>query len=132
MNSGRGSNGRIAHLAGCGTGDGGRGRAVRSGRGVLGRPIGNGVQSFRSHGLLDAAVFGGRTRRAVLEEMVQTRQFGGLKIMVAAVLQGFLDFSEILLRRDLTILLTGGGKHARHGPFPGWKGLVVAVVTTPR
>src|SRR5260370_40799339 len=77
-----------------------------SGRGVLYHPIGDGVQSFRGHGLLNAAVFGGRARRAVLEEVVQARQFRGLKILVAAVLQGFLDFREILLRSDLKILFT--------------------------
>src|SRR5260370_35439300 len=86
-----------------------------SGRGVLYHPIGDGVQSFRGHGLLNAAVFGGRARRGVLEEAVQAREFGGLKILVAAVLPGVRDFSEILLRRNLRILpAIGGPTRATH------------------
>src|SRR5260370_36070909 len=77
-----------------------------SGRGVLYHPIGDGIQGLRSHGLLNAAVFGGRARRAVLEEVVQARQFRGLKILVAAVLQGFLGFSRMLRRSDLKVLCT--------------------------
>src|SRR5260370_30951700 len=64
--------------------------------------------------------------------MVQTRQFGGLKIMVAAVVQGFLDFSEILLRRDLKILLTVEGKDRTHVLLQGCKGSELKHVSKQR
>src|SRR5258708_25994773 len=99
---------------GGGTPSHGRWSTVRSGRSVLQNPIGDSVQSFRGHGLLNAAVFGGGAGWAMLEEMVQAGQFGGLKILVAAVLQGFLDFIEILPRRDLKILLTIEGHDRTH------------------
>src|SRR5258708_7087995 len=85
-------------------------RGVRSRSGVLQHPIGDGVQGFRSNGLLDATILGGRTGRTVLEEVVQAGQFGSLKILIASVLQGFLNFSEIFLRRDLKILFTVKGE----------------------
>ena len=45
--------------------------AQGSGRAVFQHPIGDGIQSLRGHGFLNATVFGGRARRAVLEEVVQ-------------------------------------------------------------
>src|SRR6267143_5595397 len=107
-------------------------RPVRdSGRAVFQHPVRDGVQSFRGHGLLNAAVFGGRARRGVLEEVVQARQFGGLKILVTAVWQGFFDFGEILLRRDLEVLFAIEGEYRTNGLLQCWDGIVVEKESKP-
>ena len=62
---------------------------------MLQDPVGDRSQGFGSHGLLDAAVFVDRTGGTVLEEVVQSGQFGGLKILVAGVLESLLDFEAL-------------------------------------
>ena len=98
---------------------------------MLQHPIGDGVESLRGHGFENAAVFGRRAGWGVLEEMVQAGQFSGLEIMVTGVLEGFLDFGEILLGRDLQVLFAIEGEERTKRLLQGGDGIVVDKESKP-
>ena len=54
-------------------------------------PVGHEFQHFRSKSFFDASILGRSAGNAVLEQVIEAGDFGGLKILVAAVLQRFVN-----------------------------------------
>ena len=98
---------------------------------MLEDPVGDEGESFGGEGLLDAAVFHGRARGGVLEEMVQSGKFVGLKVLVTTLLEGLLDLSEIFLRGDLQILVAAEGQDRALHFFQGRNGVVIQEKSKP-
>src|SRR5262249_55276025 len=72
---------------------------------LLDDPIPDGLEHLGRDGGLDPGVFARRARLAGLEEVVEAWELDRLDVPVAAGLEGLADLREVLLRRDLQVLL---------------------------
>src|SRR5215470_20330557 len=102
-----------------------------SGRSASEDPVGDGGEGFGGKGFLDAAVFGGRAGRGVLEEVVQAGQLFSLKILVAAFLKGLLDLREIFFGGDLKFLVAVEGEDRTLRFFQRRNGIVIQKKSEP-